>query len=79
MPTGRWEDSIGINLKEIGVNTRNFMDSGRDRDCLRALINALLKTSGSKALRTKTIKLTAHNMSSEPKGDDSVRIEQHDL
>ena len=29
-------------LKEIGVNTRNWVDSAQDRDYLRALVNAEL-------------------------------------
>ena len=36
MPLGRsrrrWEDNIRIDLKEIGTNTRNWLDSTQDRD-----------------------------------------------
>ena len=28
---GRWEGSIRIDLKEIGINTRNCVDSAQDR------------------------------------------------
>ena len=28
----RWEDNIRMDLKEIGVNTRNWVGSTRDRD-----------------------------------------------
>ena len=51
-PTGRrplgrprrgWEDNIRIDLKEIGVNTRNWIDSAKDRNYRRALMNAALK------------------------------------
>ena len=35
-PLGRprhgWEDNIRIDLKEIGINTRNWADSALDRD-----------------------------------------------
>ena len=31
-----------MNLKEIGVNTRNWVDSTQDRDYWRALLNAAL-------------------------------------
>ena len=31
-----------MNLKEIGVNTRNWADSVQDRDYWRALVNAAL-------------------------------------
>ena len=30
-PRLRWEDNIRINLKEIGVNTRDWIDSAEDR------------------------------------------------
>ena len=38
----RWEDNIRMYLKEIGVNTRNWIDSAQDRDYWRALVNATL-------------------------------------
>ena len=34
---GRWEDNIRMNPKEIGINTRNWVDSTQDRDYWRAL------------------------------------------
>ena len=37
-PRRRWEDNIRIYIKEIGIDTRNFVDSARDR----ALVNAEL-------------------------------------
>ena len=36
----RWEDNIRMDLKEIGINTRNWIDSAQDRDYSRALENA---------------------------------------
>ena len=36
----RWEDNIRMNIKDIGVNTRNWVDSAQDRDDWRALVNA---------------------------------------
>ena len=42
-PRRRWEDYIRINLKEIGINTRNCPDSAQDRDYWRALVDAALK------------------------------------
>ena len=39
---GRWEDNISMDLKEIGINTRNWVDSAEDRDFWRALVNAAL-------------------------------------
>jgi hypothetical protein len=41
-PRRRWEDSIRMELKEIGTNTRNLIDSAEDRDYWRALVNATL-------------------------------------
>ena len=37
-----WEDNIKMDLKEIGVNVRSWIDSTPDRDYWRALVNAAL-------------------------------------
>ena len=39
-PRRRWEDNIRMNLKEIGIHTRNWVNSARDRDYWIALVNA---------------------------------------
>ena len=31
-PRHRWEDSIRMDLKEIDINSRNWVDSAQDRD-----------------------------------------------
>ena len=36
-PRRRWEDNIRMNLKEIGINTRNWADWAQDRGYWRAL------------------------------------------
>ena len=36
----RWEDNIRMDLKEIGINTRNWVDLAQDRDYWRVLVNA---------------------------------------
>ena len=41
-PKCKWEDIIRMDLKEIGINTRNWADSAQDRDYWRALVNAAL-------------------------------------
>ena len=41
-PRRRWEDNIRMDIKEIGINTRNWVDSAQDRDCWRALVNVAL-------------------------------------
>ena len=41
-PRHRWEDNIRMDRKEIGINTRNWVDSALDRDYWRVLVNTLL-------------------------------------
>ena len=41
-PRRRWKENIRMDLKEIGINTRNWVDSAQDRDYWRALVNAAL-------------------------------------
>ena len=41
-PRLRWKDSMGMDMKEIGINRRNWFDSAKDRDYRRALVNAAL-------------------------------------
>ena len=41
-PRRRWEDSIRSDLKEIGINTRNWVYLSQDRDYWGALVNAAL-------------------------------------
>ena len=41
-PRRRWEDNIGIDLEEIGINAGNWVDSTQDMNYWRALVNAAL-------------------------------------
>ena len=41
-PRRRWGGIIRMYLKEIRINTRNWVDSTQDRDCWRALVIAAL-------------------------------------
>jgi len=41
-PRLRSDDNITVDLKNIGVNTRNWVDSAQDRDYSRALLNVTL-------------------------------------
>ena len=41
-PRRRWEDSIRMNLEEVGINAGNWVNSAQDRDYYRALVNAAL-------------------------------------
>ena len=45
-----------MNLKEIGIDTRNWVDSAQDRDYWRALMNATL-TFGSISYRLSQLKI----------------------
>ena len=38
----RWEDNVRMDLKQIGVSMRNWIDSGQNVDYWRALVNAKL-------------------------------------
>ena len=37
-----WEDSVRMNLKEINVNARNWVDLTQNRDYWQTLVNATL-------------------------------------
>ena len=41
-PRRRWEDNIRMDLEEIGINTRKWVDSAQHRDYWRAPVNAAL-------------------------------------
>ena len=41
-PRRRLEDNIRMDLKEIGINSRDWVDSTQDRDYWRTLVNAEL-------------------------------------
>ena len=45
-PLGRprrwWEDNIRMDIKELGINTRSWIDSAQDRDYCRALATAVI-------------------------------------
>ena len=41
-PKRRWEDNIRMDLKEVGINTRNWVDSAEDENYWRALVNVAL-------------------------------------
>ena len=41
-PMHSWEDNIRMDLKEIVINTRNWIDSAQDRGYWRAFVNVAL-------------------------------------
>ena len=38
----RWEDTIRMDQKEMGANTRNLVDSAQDKNYWRIFVNAAL-------------------------------------
>ena len=38
----KWEDNIRTNLTEIGINTRNWVDSAQNMNYWRAFVNLAL-------------------------------------
>ena len=49
-PRRRCEDNIRMDLKEVGINTRNSVDSTQDRDYWNALVNVALNLRVPKAM-----------------------------
>ena len=41
-PRDRWEDNIKIDLQEVGLGDIDWIDTARDRDRWRALVNAVM-------------------------------------
>ena len=41
-PRRRWEDSIRVELEEIGITAGNWVDSAQNRDYWRAFVNVAL-------------------------------------
>ena len=37
-----WQDNIRMDLHQIGINTRNWVDCAQDRNYWRALVNTAL-------------------------------------
>ena len=46
-PRNRWEDNIRMDLKEMGINTKNWVDSAQGRDYWRALVKCSIELPGS--------------------------------
>ena len=49
-PRSRWEDEIRMYFKEIGINTRNWVDTAQDRHYWRALVIVALNFLVRKAM-----------------------------
>ena len=45
-PRRKWEGNIRMNLEEIGIFTRNWVDSTKARDYWRVLVNAVIEPPG---------------------------------
>ena len=37
-PRRRWKDNIRMGLKEIGINTKNWVDSAQDKEYCKSLL-----------------------------------------
>ena len=46
-PTRRWEDNVIMNLKEIGINAGNWVDSAQYRDYWRVFCERGIEPAGS--------------------------------
>ena len=46
-PLRRWEGNNRMDLKEIGINTRNWIDSAQDRDLLSSPCECGIQRPGS--------------------------------
>ena len=42
MPRSRWEENIQLDLKEVGINTMNWIDLAQNRDYWRTLVNMVM-------------------------------------
>ena len=56
-PRRRWEDNIRMDLKEIGINMSNWVDSTQDGDYWRAFVNATLNLRVPQAMELVIIKI----------------------
>ena len=45
-PRRRWQENIKFDLREMGINTSNWVDLAQDRIFWRDLLNAVLNPSG---------------------------------
>ena len=53
----RWQNNIGIDLKKIGVNTRNWIDLPQDRGYWKGFVNVTLNLRVSQAMALDTLSL----------------------
>ena len=56
-PRRRWEDNIRMDLKEIGINAKNWADSTQDRDYCRVLVNVAFNLRVPEAMELVLVKV----------------------
>jgi len=61
-PRRRCEDNIRMDLKEIGIDTRNWVDSSQARDYWRALVNAALNLRVPQAMELLSLIILINSM-----------------
>ena len=54
-PRSRWDDNIRMDLEEIGIDTRNWVESTQDRNYSRGLVNAALNLRVLQSMDFKSI------------------------
>ena len=50
-PRPRWEDNIRMNLKETGINTRNWANSAKGRGYWKVIVNTALNLRVAKVIK----------------------------
>ena len=56
-PRRRWENNVRMDLKEISINTSNWVDSAQYRDYWRALVNLALNLRAPQAMELVSIRI----------------------
>jgi hypothetical protein len=66
MPRHRWKDNIRINLKIIGLSTRNWVESAQDRDYWNVLVNVALNPRVPLAIELVSCIITSMRINRSP-------------
>ena len=75
-PRRRWEDNIRMDLKEMRINTRNWIHSTQSWDYWRCLMNARLN---NRLQYVMVLDPTRRRSLGKPRWEDSVRIKPNEI